>query len=72
MWICSVLAVDEANVAFNDWFAKLLPSDSSETKPPNQVEIRSTPGMGRGVYASTDWKEVGGEICQLHVSFMCE
>ena len=55
---CGAVVVDEKNIAFNEWFGKLLPSDSVEAKPPNQVEIMSTPGMGRGVYARTDIKEV--------------
>ena len=37
----SVDVVDEKNEAFNEWFSTLLPNDSTETKPPNQVEIRS-------------------------------
>ena len=55
---CGAVDVDEKNVAFSEWFAKLLPSDSTEAKPPNQVVIKTTPGMGRGVFARTDLKEV--------------
>ncbi len=48
----------EKNIAFNTWFDEIWPNDSAKSKGINQVEIRSTVGMGRGVYALRDIEEV--------------